>query len=436
MTNDFSPQLTRERNAVFLLPLIIIPLLVYAFHVLGGGKSPEPRQTSGLMMTLPEPILEGGFKDKLTLYEEADKDSVERAEAIRKDPYARLMQKEGLEAIDFTTGEYHVEDPLFPQESKKGLKEAEEQMESQLEKLHELMSSPKPDKGLRFSYEEEPAAERRVTTPITPKRRPRAIDPQVDRLEGLMASMQQPAGEDPELKQIEAMLNKILDVQHPERVKQRLAVNEKEEGYAPSYFTLETTNEGKPQKTSERKTYEATTISHVQNGFYGLEDNPSSTEMPDYTENVQTGIRASVTHTQKVRPGSTLEMKLDDTAYLSGKSLAKGTTLYGTCSYRGDRLIIDIGSIRLDKGLYPIRLTAYGMDGQPGIHVPGSILSDVASEQVGRSLQSLNMSDIGGNTEIMAANAGLNMASKLLNKRKKQPAITVIAGHPILLISL
>src|SRR5690606_28117477 len=43
-----------------------------------------------------------------------------------------------------------------------------------------------------------------------------------DRLEQMMQRMGQPGGEDPEMQQINGMLEKILDVQHPERVQEKL----------------------------------------------------------------------------------------------------------------------------------------------------------------------------------------------------------------------
>ncbi|MFA0960296.1 conjugative transposon protein TraM [Roseivirga sp. BDSF3-8] len=430
MTNTISPQLIRERNAVLLLPLLIVPLLTWAFHALGGGREPEPPRRNSLMTTLPGPILEEDFKDKLALYEEAAKDSLEKAEAIRKDPYARLMQKEGVDQIDFTSSSYHVEDPLFPEETPKELEATEEAIEGQLSKLQQLIQSPQtaeiPGISVTTDLEEDRKARRPVTTgPRNPK-----ASPEVERLESLMAQMQRPAGEDPELKQIEAMLDKILDVQHPERVTQRLK-ERKEEGETPSsYFRLA----GEKQVNQKLSaSLPETMYAYPQNGFYGLEE-PGAEPKETNPTNIQNGIRATVSHTQKVKPGSTLELTLDDPAYLAGQALAKGTSLYGTCTYRGDRLVIDISSVRIVDGLYPVNLTVYGMDGLPGIHIPGSMLSEVAEEEAGRSLQGLSLS--GGNAEMVAAEAGINMASKLLRKQKKQPNVTVRAGHPVLLVSL
>jgi hypothetical protein len=48
---------------------------------------------------------------------------------------------------------------------------------------------------------------------------------EVDRLQSMMEAMGKPADEDPEMKQISGTLEKILDIQHPERVKKGLKIN-------------------------------------------------------------------------------------------------------------------------------------------------------------------------------------------------------------------
>lgn len=44
----------------------------------------------------------------------------------------------------------------------------------------------------------------------------------MERLEGLMQGLEGGSGRDPELIEINGMLEKTLDIQHPERVQQRL----------------------------------------------------------------------------------------------------------------------------------------------------------------------------------------------------------------------
>ena len=44
----------------------------------------------------------------------------------------------------------------------------------------------------------------------------------VDRLEAMMNRMSAGEGEDPEIKQLSTVMDKILDVQHPSRVKERM----------------------------------------------------------------------------------------------------------------------------------------------------------------------------------------------------------------------
>ena len=44
----------------------------------------------------------------------------------------------------------------------------------------------------------------------------------VDKLENMMQTLNKSNGDDPEIKQLDGTLEKILDIQHPERVKDRI----------------------------------------------------------------------------------------------------------------------------------------------------------------------------------------------------------------------
>src|SRR6187401_70248 len=81
----------RKRKVMMVLPLLVVPFLTMAFWALGGGRSEssEQIQTQGLNLRLPTPKISYDFTDKLSFYDQADKDSIKLAEQMRNDPYYR-----------------------------------------------------------------------------------------------------------------------------------------------------------------------------------------------------------------------------------------------------------------------------------------------------------------------------------------------------------
>src|SRR6186713_621528 len=81
----------RKRKAMMDVPLLVVPFLTMAFWALGGGRSgsSEQIQTQGLNLKLPTPKMSDDFTDKLSFYDQADKDSIKLAEQMRNDPYYR-----------------------------------------------------------------------------------------------------------------------------------------------------------------------------------------------------------------------------------------------------------------------------------------------------------------------------------------------------------
>ena len=64
----------------------------------------------------------------------------------------------------------------------------------------------------------------------------------VDRLEKMMQIMAGTDTNDPEMQQIEGMLDKILDVQHPERVREK--VREQSSQHRQQVFPVEAVGDG------------------------------------------------------------------------------------------------------------------------------------------------------------------------------------------------
>jgi conjugative transposon TraM protein len=223
---------------------------------------------------------------------------------------------------------------------------------------------------------------------------------------------------DPEVDQLNNMMDRILDIQHPERVKQRLiekSSNEKEQVFSvrsnvsPYSISLLDTS-----KTDDQ-----------QNTFYGVDASGHNGE--------QNAIEAVIHETQSLVDGAIVKIRLIDNIKIDGTTVYKGSFVFGKATLEGERLHIDISSIRKDNSLFPVKLTVYDLDGMEGIHIPGAITRDVAKQSADNSLQNIEMNAVDPSFKVQATTAGINAAKSLLTKKAKLVKVTVKAGYKILL---
>src|SRR5438309_12040795 len=107
-TQEDTDKKIKQRNFLLVLPVIILPFLTFLLWSLGlvgannvkastGGKS-------GLNMQLPDARLkENKSWNKLSFYEQADRDSVKYREALKNDPYYRTDGKDSVSTLPVNT---------------------------------------------------------------------------------------------------------------------------------------------------------------------------------------------------------------------------------------------------------------------------------------------------------------------------------------------
>lgn len=140
-----------------------------------------------------------------------------------------------------------------------------------------------------------------------------------------------------------------------------------------------------PMNTQTRKA-----INMSNTGFYGLSASGAQLDTPSSpaTQSIPAVVHGdgdAVT----VQNGSTLNIRLleDTPLRLNGKvvKLPAHTLLAGTCSMSADRVNVIITSVRLGSDIYPIRLTAYDLDGRAGLAVPKLADKNRLAQGVGSS---------------------------------------------------
>lgn len=389
---------------LWVLPILAVPFLTILFWSMGGGKSSVtdlPEQEKGLNSALPETAVpENGF-NKLNYYDRADADSSRQQNLESKDPFFMADEATNEEGIK-------GEDRLFKSSFRNP---REQQVMEKLKTLQQAVSEPGQIRESRFKFREyvrEPSYE---------------TAGEIKRLEAMAATMNSAPQEDPEMQQIKGMLENILDIQHPQRVQDRMKKEQRlKEGKA---FTVSRPVEDNiigdlsedPLPTNQQS---------GSNEFYSMEDTKTGSDEKN-------AIAATIAESQICVNGSMVKLRLSQEIELSSTRIPKNTFVYGTASLKGERLTVEISSIRFQNSVFPVELLLYDIDGLEGIYIPGAISRDAAKASAERSIQPLGIASLDDSWGSQAAGAGIEAAKSLLSKKVKLVKVMVKSGYQVLL---
>jgi conjugative transposon TraM protein len=413
----------RKRKMMMVLPLLVLPFLTMAFWALGGGNAAtiEKKQTQGLNLQLPNANLKDDkLADKMSFYDQADKDSIKLAEQMRNDPYYRhqdSMQNvylKELEQVTQSSAEKFNQSPVL---QNRGLKispydqtksPAEERVMKKLAELNSTLNQPSENISSDGMMDKHKSMEN--------------LGPgsDIDKLENMMKNLNRSNGDDPEIKQLDGTLEKILDIQHPERVKDRI----KEKSLKNKEVAFPITKTPKEESLSLLDTSKKNP--DKESAFFGFTDESS------FSDN-DNAIEAVVHENQILVNGAVVKLRLLNDLYINGSLIPKGNFVFGIASLNAERLEVEINSIRYNQSLYPVKLSVYDIDGLPGIYIPGAITRDVAKQSADNSLQLMELSTMDPSFKAQAATAGIGAAKSLLSKKVKQVKVMVKAGYKVLL---
>ncbi|MBL4674675.1 MAG: conjugative transposon protein TraM [Mucilaginibacter sp.] len=359
-------QQKRKRKALLVLPLIVFAFSTLLFRTFGGGQAyadPGPTRSQGFNTHLPDAKLkdEHGI-DKMGFYERAAADSAKRKQAEQLDPYANRP----ADSASLTPG------AIFPprqpgifgddgQDENNSAAAKEIMLQKKLAELQAAINKPevpgKDNSSLnRSAYDQRKGySEQPLTIP-------------------------QPA-EDPELKQMNGLLEKLLDIQHPERVL---------------------------EKNNHRASPQAATKFEA--------------------------IPAVVDGNQKIVQGTVIRMRLLDSVRLNGQLFQKGQLIYGSGDLYNQRVKINIKLIHVGLNTIPVDLTVYDRtDGMEGICVPEAITGDALRDGMVNGVQTMDMMNMDPSMSAQLATAGINTAKGLFSKKVKRVRGKLKDGHTLLL---
>jgi conjugative transposon TraM protein len=386
----------KKRRLLLVLPLLVVPFLTMAFWALGGGseKTIKADVVKGLNLDLPAANLkEDKFLDKLSFYDQADKDSLKLEEWMRSDPYFKRDTLPGesypaelQELTNLTANKFNQRLNVSPYEGP--IRNPEQKILDKLKLLETEMN--------KVSSTELP----------TNYRGSDDLSSDAERAAQLSQTNNTGITEDPEIKQLEGTLDRILDIQHPQRVKERLkeqSLKSKGSAFAVSTKGVNDT---------------------IVKGFYSFSAEPDPMDQPS--------IEAEVHEDQILVNGAVIKFRLLTAIYINGSLIPKGTLVFGIAMLEGERLQVEVESIKCANTLYSVKLDVYDMDGLPGIYIPGAITRDAAKQSADNSLSLLEMTSLDPSIKAQATSTGIGAVKNLLSKKIKLVKVFVKKGYKVL----
>ena len=422
-----SAQMARSHKMLLWMPLLLFPLLTLLFWAAGGGKNGTANEQNiangGLNLQLPDAQIKSDKEtDKLSFYQQANQDSLKKEEEKRNDPFwSSIGNKDSLGTVLKNHDEQKTfgidYNPLPPSTySNNSIDANEAKVYEKLAKLNSALAQSK-----------ELPKETRINNDNYSGGSSSASD--TKKLEAMMRGMNESSGKDPELDQLNTMLDKIAAIQRPDEAnrlsladdssvnKNTIAVHGKKKSAIVSLLQSGTSKNNQPVNKLIQKA-----------GFYN--DASSTTAIDSGKVNT---CGAIIPQTQVVASGATVQLQLSQDIDINGISVRKGSSLFGIASLSNERLLIKIGSIQSNNNVYPVSLDVYDLDGLAGVYVPGSMTRETAKQSADRAISGIGLTTLDPSLGAQAASAGIEAARSLISKKAKLVKVTVPAGYQILL---
>jgi hypothetical protein len=391
------------------LPLIVFITTIGGYYLFNGFRQkeiyPSTDSLSAFNTKLPSPSLDlkNMYRNKLDIYMDALKDSIRRHKELENDTYLRTSKSptELAESIPTTMSQRQTMTLIPPDPNENKVNAAIEKLYKELEKHTDTIR--KPTQVLQSL-----AVPSSTSSPT----------PSGDYLEmEKLAAGMESTGEDIEIKRLDGMLDKIMQIQNTGRKHLSTAVRD-----SASLNVVRTNPD-----------IVLPAFDHLAaNDFYGLS---SAIQLIDTVPDPFRGIQAVVHEDQTVKDGSSVKFRLLQDIYIKGIKIPANSFVYGLCRLGTERLEVSIKQALSNNALYPVELSVYDIDGIAGIYVPGAISRDVAKEGISQAIQNLELYSMDPGIGAQAAAAGVQAAKSLISKKSKTITLSLKAGHNVLLFN-
>lgn len=180
----------------------------------------------------------------------------------------------------------------------------------------------------------------------------------------------------------------------------------------------------KKKKTKQEQPSPSAPVSKAESRFFS----------GDRKVNEGNTIEAIVSGDQKITDGSVLKLvTLQELSLDNGRTLNRGTALFGVVELKQDRILISIQSVRVGNSIYDLKKTVYDRDGLPGIYVPLNIKAEASKEAAEEAVNSMNVTPYGSDVLSTGVNAVGNAAKSVFRKKNNQIIVTVKSNYKLYL---
>jgi conjugative transposon TraM protein len=410
----------RQRKFFMILPLLTVPFLTLMFWALGGGKGNDVNAQTNLHAGINLKLPDAKFKDdkhfnKLSFYQQAALDSAKVKEEEKLDPYWNKSFAHFSDSLS-NNESFSLKDGGTSPLASTGMDANKMKVYSKLDELKKALNNSQSAANYNKQSNNRPYSMQSYSS-----------SNDVARLQAIMQKMKDEKTEDPEITQLNSMLDKIMAIQNPDQS----SANSKTTTNASLSVKLKTqTGSISLLKADTAKNDSSDTIieTTTSNGFY------TYTEFNSNNDSLNgNAIEAAIPEAQSIVAGATVKLALSNDVTINDVVLPSGTLVYGTASLSNERLKISITSIRFQNSILPVSLEVYDMDGQQGIYVPGSINRTVAKESANNAVSGIGTATVEPSIGAQAASAGIEAAKTLFTKKVKLIKLTIKAGYKVLL---
>ena len=267
-------------------------------------------------------------------------------------------------------------------------------------------------------------------------------------------------------KEVEDLKNQVAQQEQPDRMAEQLKLMEKSYQLASKYLPESTgsaiSKEASQPKTSlpvgKTKQQEIKAVRSVSDHTVSsLEQHISDSEfvrqasqsrnfsfITGGNENKQKDrntIWACVNSTQTLVNGQNVKLRLLEAVKAGGLELSMNSLITGIAQIQGERLQIVVQSLENNGTILPVQLTAFDVDGQQGLFIPGSVETTALKEitaSMGRDAGT-SISITQGTTagQQLASDVGRSLiqgTSQYISKKLRTTKVTLKAGHRLLLM--
>jgi Conjugative transposon, TraM len=368
-TMQYSAPFLKKRKFLMILPLLVLPFVFALFYLFGGGKGQMTNgmneKSNGVNTQLPDAHFNKRKEaDKMSLYESSNQDSAKWREAVKNDP--NRIDSGKLESMSFEQFQA-LHDTL--NKASPGL-------------LNKEMGEPNLSTSkIRSGYQEKEMAEKLAqlqniinqnSTDSVETNKIKAKSKETLERHSDLTNEKLPNNEstDPDIVQLNKMLDKVMAIQHPELISDTIKQN---------------------------------------------------------------AISIIIPESQTIVSGSTVRLQLNEPAMIAGIEVPAFQYVYGTAMLSNERLKVQVRSIRVGNNILPVDLSIYDMDGMEGLFVPGSISRDVSKQSIDQGMGGIGLANLDPSIEAQAASAGIQVAKTLISRKVKLIQVTIPIEYQALL---